>query len=350
MPPVVAPPAPAKPKKKLLRKAAPDRSQALRRSFQIAFFLLNVWIGVEFVLFVRFCESGGKTIWANRPPGVEGWLPIASLMNLKVWLLTGQIPYLHPAGMFLLAAFLAISWAFRKTFCSWLCPIGTISEWLWRFGKRTFGRNYRLPRRLDIPLRGLKYLLLGLFVYAVVSMPVAAIRAFLNGPYGVVADVKMLDFFRYMGIGTAVTLGLLVVASIFVQNFWCRYLCPYGSLFGLVALIAPARIRRAPSVCIDCAKCAHACPSLLPVDQLIQVRSAECTGCLECIAVCPAEGALEFGLPGRRRLKPWAVAAGIAAIFIGITLLARWTGHWHTVLPLKTYLELVPRAVEFSHP
>src|SRR3989442_12428093 len=58
---------------------------------------------------------------------------------------------------------------------------------------QTFGRNFRLPRWLDIPLRGLKYLLLGLFLYAVASMSVDGIRAFLDGPYGLVADVKMLN-------------------------------------------------------------------------------------------------------------------------------------------------------------
>ena len=46
----------------------------------------------EFYLFVRYYETGGRTLWASRPPGVEGWLPIASLMNLKVLLLTGADP------------------------------------------------------------------------------------------------------------------------------------------------------------------------------------------------------------------------------------------------------------------
>jgi polyferredoxin len=332
------------------RKRGPDRSQRLRHTFQVAFLLLNLWIGIEFVLFVRFCESGGRAAWVSRPPGVEGWLPIAALMNLKVWLLTGEIPYLHPAGMFLLVAFLAISWTLRKSFCGWLCPVGTVSEWLWRLGVQTFGRNWSLPRRLDIPLRGLKYLLMGLFLYAVAGMPLEAIRAFLQGPYGVVADVKMLNFFRYMGAGTAVMLGMLVVASVFVKNFWCRYACPYGGLLGLAALAAPTRIRRAPPVCIDCAKCAKACPSQLPVDRLITVRSAECTGCLECVAACPVEGALQLSLGRKRRVPAWAVAVGIAVVFLGVAGWARWAGHWHTELPMRVYLELVPRAGEFGHP
>jgi len=78
--------APPTPRKKLLKRAAPDRSQLLRHGFQLAFLALNVWIATEFYLFVRYYERGGAGPHVGRPPGVEGWLPIASLMNLKVLL------------------------------------------------------------------------------------------------------------------------------------------------------------------------------------------------------------------------------------------------------------------------
>ncbi len=341
---------PVKIRKKLVKRASKDRSQSLRRAFQLAFLALNLWIGVEFCLFVRYYETGGRTVYAVRPPGVEGWLPIASLMNLKVLLMSGSVPAIHPAGMFLLIAFLAASWIFRKSFCGWLCPVGTVSEYLWRLGRRIFGRSFRVPRRADIGLRSLKYILLGLFLYAVGSMPVPAIRAFLNGPYGLVDDVKMLNFFRFLGVTGGIVIAVLVIASVFIQNFWCRYLCPYGALMGFAALVSPLRIRRDPGLCIDCAKCAKACPSALAVDRLITIRSAECTGCLECVAVCPAEGALCFAAPSGRRVQAWAVAAGIAALFLGICGYARITGHWHTNLPNRAYFELVQHANEFTHP
>jgi len=347
---VLAPPAAAPRIKKLGKRAAPDHSQLLRRSVQLAFLALNVWIAIQFCLFVRYYETGGQTVWAGRPPGVEGWLPIASLMNLKVFLATGQMPRLHPAGMFLLVAFAAMSWLFRKSFCGWLCPVGTVSEYLWRLGRRTFGRNFRLPRRLDIGLRSLKYLLLGLFLYAVGSMSVVAIRAFLEGPYGIVDDVKMLNFFRFLGLAGGVVVALLVVASVFVENFWCRYLCPYGALMGLAALASPLRIRRDASLCIDCAKCAKACPSALPVDRLIAIQSAECTACLQCVAACPAAGALLMAAPRKRRVPAWAIAAGVAMLFLGVCGYAQWSGNWRTDLPSQVYFQLIPHASEFTHP
>ena len=337
-------------KKKRFTRAPRDYSQRLRRAVQLAFFALNVWIGVQFVRFVHYYESGGQAGPVSRPPGIEGWLPIASLMNLKVLILTGYLPQVHPAGLFLLIAFLGISWLLRKSFCSWLCPVGTFSEYLWRIGRDTFKRNWRLPRVLDVCLRSLKYVLLGLFGYAIASMSVQDIRAFLEGPYGLIADVKLLNFFRYLSVGGAITLTVLVVLSVFVQNFWCRYLCPYGALLGFISMASPLRIRRSTTLCIDCGRCARDCPSLLPVDQLITIKSAECTGCLECVAACPVDQALIMSAGARRAVPAWAIAAAIGLIFFGVYGYALATGHWHTNLPDRVYMELVPRAQEFSHP
>jgi len=346
----VAPLKSGPPRKRSFTRAAGDYSQRLRRAFQLAFFALNVWIGIQFVRFVHYFESGGSSARVGRPAGIEGWLPIASLMNLKVLFATGRLPRVHPAGLVLLIAFLAISWLLRKSFCSWLCPVGTLSEYLWRLGRDTFRKNWRIPRFLDIALRALKYALLGLFAYAIVGMSVAGIRAFLEGPYGLIADVKLLNFFRYLGTGGAITLAVLVILSVFVQNFWCRYLCPYGALLGLFSMASPLRIRRNATLCIDCGKCTRECPSHLPVDQLVSIRSAECTGCLECVASCPVDQALVIGAPKGRAVPAWALACGIAVIFLGMYGWALATGHWHTALPDRVYMELVPRANEFSHP
>ncbi len=336
-------------RKKVEKRAPQDRSQTLRQSFQLAFLLLNLWIGIQFYLFVRHYETGGRSLRADRPAGVEGWLPIASLMNLKALVITGKLPSIHPAGTLLLIAFLASSWIFRRSFCSWLCPVGTVSEYLWRLGRKLLKRNFRIPRAVDIPLRGLKYLLLGFFVYLIFSMSVQSIRAFLNIPYGTVDDVKMLNLFRDPGIATAIVLAILLIGSLMVQNFWCRYFCPYGALMGLASLLSPLRIRREVNLCIDCAKCAKACPSALPVDQLVTIKSADCIGCMQCVASCPSQGALLMSAPRRKRIPAWAVAAGVATLFLGVYVFGRVTGQWATNLPDDTYFQLIPHADEFGH-
>lgn len=337
-------------RRKFIRRTSRDYSQWLRRLVQWTFVALNLWIGVEFYQFTIHYESAGATVAPTRPAGVEGWLPIASLMNLKYWLFTGHFPAVHPAGLVLLLTFLAISWIWGKAFCSWLCPIGTLSEALWRLGREIFKKNYFLPRGVDMALRSLKYILFGLFLLAVGSMSVPAIESFLGGPYGIIADVKMLNFFRHLSLTAAVVLMLLAVASLLIQHFWCMYLCPYGAMLAFPTLLSPGKIRRNADNCIDCAKCAKACPSRLPVDKLMVVRSAECTSCLECVAVCPVKDTLQMSFTRKKRVPEWMVAASLVAIFLLMVGLAKWTGHWNSPIPDDLYYKLIPQADLFSHP
>ncbi len=339
-----------------------------RHTVQLAFVLLNVFLGAQFYLWVRYYETGGATLKVARPDGVEGWLPIAGLMNLKYTLATLTIPPIHAASMFLLVAFLLTSMLCKKAFCSWLCPIGTLSEALWRLGRRLFRRNVVPPFWLDLPLRTLKYILLAMFLFIAVTMSAKEIENFMVTPYGLIADVKMLNFFRSISAGAAIVIAVLVIGSLFIKNLWCRYWCPYGALLGLVSLLSPFKIRRDTEACIDCGKCAGACPARLPTDRTPRVYSVECTACLSCVAVCPAQNALQFSLPPtktaaangdtpgiarrwRRRTLSGAMVALLLVIVVGGVIgTAKWSGHWRTQLPDAVYRELVPRARELAHP
>jgi polyferredoxin len=350
-----------KTKNGLVRRSSPDRSQRARHIVQWVFVALNAWIGLQFFVWVRYFERGGQGLYVPRPAGVEGWLPIAGLMNTKYLLSTGRVSTIHPAAMYLFLGFLLMSLLLKKAFCSWLCPVGTLSENLWRLGRILFRGNVRLPKGLDLPLRSLKYLLLALFLALIGYMSADALDGFMQTPYGLVVDVKMMNFFRDMSLTAAVIVAALTVTSMLVENFWCRYLCPYGALLGIASLLSPVKIRRDKEVCIDCGKCARACPANLPVDQLVQIRSVECSACMSCVASCPAENALQFALPPRkealssarwyrRTIGPATVAAVLAYIFFGVVLWARATNHWQTNIPRSVYIHLVPHANTLSHP
>ena len=355
-------------KKVLVRRVLRDRSQLVRHVVQFGFLALNAWVGVQFILWVRFYESRGSSLYVGRPAGVDGWLPIAGLMNLRYSISTGNVSGIHPSAMVLFCAFLLASLLIKKSFCSWLCPVGTVSEYLWKIGRKLVGRSLMVPRWLDGALRSLKYLLLAFFVFIVFTMSTEDLGGFLGSPFGIVADVKMLNFFRHIGgVGLAVV-AVLIVASFCIQNAWCRYLCPYGALMGMVSTLSPVKIRRDELACIDCGKCNKACPSHLPVDRLVQIRSVECTGCMECVAVCPAENALQMALPPwpqsmvdralpqaaqlrwqRRALKPQIVAGVLAVVFFGLIGAARLTGHWQTNISREIYMDLVPNADRYDH-
>ena len=84
--------------------------QFLRSIVQSFFFGLILWIGIDFYRFVRYFETSGQTTWVNRPPGVEGFLPISALISLKYWVQSGIINTIHPSGLFILLAVMTVSW------------------------------------------------------------------------------------------------------------------------------------------------------------------------------------------------------------------------------------------------
>jgi polyferredoxin len=139
-------------------------------------------------------------------------------MNAKYFLFSRHVPSVHPAAMFLFFAFVLMSLLLKKAFCSWLCPVGMLSGYLWELSKKVPGRNLRLPRWADLPLRGLKHLLLAFFLLVIGAMPADAVQEFMKTPYGLVADVKMLNFSRGMGTAAAVVIMALLFLFVLVQN------------------------------------------------------------------------------------------------------------------------------------
>jgi len=313
-----------------------------RHVVQAGFLLTVLLIGWEFSRWVHGLERGAAV--GARPPGVEGFLPIASLLSLRRLLITGEIHPVHPAGLVVFALVLALGLVAKKAFCSWVCPIGTLSEVLASLSRRLFRRRLGLPRLLDLPLRSLKYLLLAFFVYAVFfQMSPAAVADFLDSPYNRVADVKMLYFFERLSPVALGVLAGLVLLSVVVPYAWCRYLCPYGALLGGLSLLSPLKVTRHAPSCIDCDLCTKACPSRLPVAKLARVRSDECSGCLSCVAACPVTRALrvETPSPWPRAVSPAAFAVLVVGVFVGGTLLARASGHWKNAIPNEEYVRRI---------
>ncbi|MBD3401296.1 4Fe-4S binding protein [candidate division GN15 bacterium] len=326
--------------------------QKTRLAIQAAFSALCVWIGVEMLLFVRYLESGGARSFVERPPGVDGFLPISSLMNLYYWMHSGEIHPYHPAGLFILLAIILVSLVFGKAFCSWLCPVGLISETVGDLGKKLFGRTIRVWRWLDYPLRSLKYLLLGFFAYSIFFlMNEIALKRFLDSPYNLVSDIKMYYFFADISQFALIVVGVLLLLSIVVRNFWCRYLCPYGALLGLTSLLSPHKIKRDPISCIDCGKCAKACPSSIKVDKVKTVISDECTTCLNCVDVCPVANTLYLQSTATKKpVNKRLVAVGIVAIFMLVTGIGIVSGNWQNDITPQQYLQHQGSLHSYGHP
>jgi polyferredoxin len=314
----------------------------LRYAVQFAFLILTLYIGWRFYGFVRHFEAGGPFV--ERPASVDAFLPIGGLMAFKYFFLTGIVDPVHPAGFFLFAAILGVSLVMKKGFCGWICPVGTLSQYFWMAGEKIFGRNFRIRGFTDISLRSLKYVLMGFFLLAIGVMPLWSTAMFFIGDYYKVVDVRMMKFFTEMTTVTMWVLIALAALSFLYKNFWCRYLCPYGALLGLVSRLSPFKVRRNEEQCSHCHACTRHCPTHIDVENTAVVKSAECYGCLTCVSRCPAEGALNLTVSTGKKVSVVKAAlfpVALIALFYLVIGIGMATGKWHSKVPYEDYQQLI---------
>ncbi|MBW2567795.1 MAG: 4Fe-4S binding protein [Deltaproteobacteria bacterium] len=270
-------------------------------------------------------------------------MPVGALASWKLFFITGHWDTVHPAAMVILCFAVVSSFVLKKSFCGWFCPIGTLSEWLWKLGERIGWKTWKLHKIIDIPLRLLKYLLLGFFIWVIlIKMPGPAIKQFLASPYYKLADAKMLFFFIHPSIITIIFICALIILSFKIKLFWCRYLCPYGAFLGFFSMLSPTRIERNTDFCIDCKQCSNKCPQHLPISEKKRIISAECIGCLECVDACPEKQALSMVTSGLKiKWTPAKIANTLIFLFLLGYCAAQLTGYWHSDVGTKEYYHLM---------
>ncbi|WML49903.1 4Fe-4S binding protein [Neobacillus sp. PS3-34] len=323
--------------------------QAVRFAVQAVFILFLLYVGLRFYQFYMHFQTSGAEPFVNRPPAVEGFLPISALVALKVWLTSGEFDKIHPAGLVLFSFFVGSGILFRKSFCSWFCPVGTISEWTGMLGKKLFKKNFDMPRWIAWILTPLKYLLLFFFVKMIVfDMPIFAAKDFLNDPYNKISDVKMLLFFLNIGGFTLKFIIVMFVLSLFFKNFWCRFLCPYGAIIGLGTIFGITKIKRNEDTCIDCELCTRVCPQRIKVSKIDVVRTPDCTACMQCVEACPVKDTLNMTVVNKR-VNKWFIPVAFISAFILIVAFAKLTGHWNTIISYEEFKQLIPGVNSIGH-
>lgn len=328
--------------------------QRLRFYSQLLSLAINIWIGIQFYFFVKYFQTGGESFFVPRPSGVEGWLPIGSLVSLRYFWETGIVNEIHPSGMIIFVVILLTALLFKKGFCSWVCPVGFISEMLGDISDKLFKRRLKPPRWLDYPLRSLKYIILIFFIHTIlIKMTPQSIKSFIYSNYNIISDVLMLRFFTDISpFALWVILGLLIF-SLIIRGFWCRYLCPYGALLGLLNFISPTRIVRNQNSCTDCSSCAKACPAFIKVDKVKEVYSDECIGCMACIDSCPVNKTLELKVVSKRySFSKFKWAAVLLVFFWGSLLGFKLFGPWDNSITEAEYMKHIPNIEnnQYSHP
>lgn len=105
------------------------------------------------------------------------------------------------------------------------------------------------------------------------------------------------------------------------------------------------------------------CPSNIPVDRLIKVRTVECTGCMTCVESCPVASTLSFSLQtphgaqgnGGKSLWRQRTMSGVAMALLVLGILFAAVGYavyanvWQTPVPDHMYFQLIPKARMIGH-
>lgn len=321
--------------------------QILRVTSLSIFSFISILIGVEFYFFI---ESINSDRFYPRPPGVDAYLPISSLMNIKYFFGYGDIHMAHPAGFFIILSAITVSFIFPKSFCSWVCPFGFLSEVLIFLRRILIFKDFKINRYLDYFFRSFKYLILGFFIYIIFfKMTFFDIKAFLDSDYNKIADIKMFYFFADIS-KTALSVIIIIFLLSFLFNFfWCRYLCPYGAFMAIIGLISPVKIKRNLNSCISCVKCADVCPHYIEVDRKRSVFSDDCSFCALCIGRCHKEDTLGIKL-GNIKIKPIFVFFIILSVFLSYKYLAINLKKWENNLTQQDYKELIKIKDFLNHP
>lgn len=236
---------------------------------------------------------------------------VSYLLAAKSW------SWLLLPGLLLVLATLLLG----RFFCGWVCPLGTLLDWLtprtrrttpipWLAGNRKYWLllpllfaslfNLNLAGLFDplaLLVRGLTF-----FFYPLVGLAarsgwvelyrlIGEQRDSLASAYGLIRDYLLP--FRETIYPLAAFSALLLIGIVLLERLetraWCRHLCPLGTLLGWLGRFLP--FQRVPAgLCSDCGQCRELCPTTF--DQGLLQRE-ECILCLDCQAGCP-HGRIRF--------------------------------------------------------
>ena len=266
----------------------------LRTVLQIFFFVLIALIAVNHAL-----DGSGVAIPLLSNASLHAVCPFGGVVSLYQLATLGTLTrQIHESSVILMALVFIVAFLFGAVFCGWVCPLGSIQEWVGKLGKRIFKKRYNqfIPRRIDRFLRYLRYGMLGWVLYMTATTGKLAFSGI--DPY-----YALFNFWTgEVAITGLVVLGITLLASLAVERPWCKYVCPYGAVLGITNLFSVFSIRRRESECKSCNLCSRDCPMNIPVHALDVVRDHQCIGCLECTseAICPIENTVVFATKGSR--------------------------------------------------
>jgi polyferredoxin len=249
----------------------------VRTLFQVGFVVGMIVVGLRW-------KYGGQALTCETYCPFGGLETAYSLLTQKRFTCATSeasfIFFLGMMGLVLLA---------KKSFCSWICPLGSILEWIGRLGHR-IGWVWEPSVRIDRALRYLRYVVLVVILYFTYTIGDLIFRTY--DPYYIFYSFGNEAVLWWSWI----LLAMVLVSALYIRMAWCRYLCPLGAVYDLFSRIGFVKPVVDSKTCTSCGLCEKACPQAIPIVGKTKIRDRDCTNCLECLAVCPKKGAMGIGI------------------------------------------------------
>lgn len=249
------------------KKQKINKNQIIRRLIQIAAFLLMPGLFIS-------TFSAIKDIYTALIGGTFAF----STLSYQILLLFAIIPVTVLMGRF---------------FCGYICSFGAMGDLLWYLSQKIHKKKFSVSQRTDQRLKKLKYLVLGFIVILIWTFGIVSFRSTANpwNIFGMFASIGGWPSASYLFTIGAALLLLFMIGSLFIERFFCRYLCPLGAVFSLLSLARVFRIKKPRGNCGACTLCTKKCSMGIPLNKTDQVNSGECINCFQCITACPRQNA-----------------------------------------------------------
>ena len=213
--------------------------------------------------------------------GLNGQLSVVQVVAFVHSLLTGfrWETFLIEPVIFILWGFTALGMLFwgRGVYCGWLCPFGALQELTNAVAQRLGVKQIAVPQALHERLWVIKYtLFMAILALSFYSMHDAILLAEAE-PFKTAISLRFLRAWPFL-----LFVAALLFAGLFIERFYCRYLCPLGA-----GLAIPAKLKifdwlkRRPQCGRECRMCETKC-TVGAIDAIGRINANECVLCLRC--------------------------------------------------------------------
>jgi uncharacterized protein with FMN-binding domain len=214
----------------------------------------------------------------------------SAMKTLFTAIIGGSFSMAANAGEVILVLFmLLITAVMGRFFCGFLCSFGTMGDFFWVVGNKLKLRRPKISRQADRILKSLKYIVLIGIVLLGWILGVSLLSGTAN-PWSIfgmyVTFSGWSDLSAWISIGALLLIGIMA-GSLYIERFFCRYLCPLGAVFAFVSRVRLFKIRKPAQHCGECRACTKSCSMGIPLYGMNVISDGECIDCMNCVEVCP---------------------------------------------------------------